>query len=173
VAVHPHARRVRARGPAGRALRRRLSQLVKNDPTLRSFTTTSGKLCLQAGEESNGRVGRFGNGAFYEQPLAEGGTCGDGGPFLAVNRDLDRRSTSEREPERTAAFGVLPADARDATVVLPDARRPIQPDARGAFLVIVPEVITGRYPRVEWGDGEGRRHSLGGDVDAGRTGAPR
>lgn len=136
---------------------------------LRSFETTDDRLCLQAGElASDGRVGRYGAGRFFEEPVTFGGACGDKRPFLVVTRDLDSPKTQVREPSRTATYGALPAGARSATMLLPSGRQPLKVDGSGLFLHVSPTIVTGRFPKVEYVSVDGQTHQLGGttDIDA-------
>jgi hypothetical protein len=86
------------------------------DWAVRVYTSTTGSACVELGRIEAGRFGQLdADGAFYDLPLDEGGTCGDlaADPvILAVNSYPPR----ERRDARTVLFGRASPNVTDVLV---------------------------------------------------------
>lgn len=79
-----------------------------------------------------------------------------------------------KEPIRTAAVGVLPPNATTVELITgPGLREPLSLDERNTFLAVLPKLLTGKYPYIEWKNGAGQLQRLGGEIEIGSDGARR
>ncbi|HYH88684.1 MAG TPA: hypothetical protein VEX67_05595 [Solirubrobacteraceae bacterium] len=127
--------------PIARAGSERIEQTTR-DPELglawavRSYISTSGGTCVEAGRLKNGRFGQIDAGqAFREAPVEEAGTCADlreEPVVLAINH---YPAIGQSTP-RTVLFGQARADVAEVAVTGPDGvKRRLVKGAGGGFVL--------------------------------------
>jgi hypothetical protein len=108
------------------------------DWAVRSYVSTTGAGCVEAGRVSAGRFGDLGPGnAFREVPVQEGGTCGsllEEPVVLAINH----YPSVDGSAPRTVLFGRARSDVAEIRVSGPDgSQRPVDTGVGGAFVLPV------------------------------------
>jgi len=105
------------------------------DWAVRSYVSTSGASCVEAGRIKDGRFGRLApDGRFTATDLPDAGTCASlaAEPVLLA---INHYPAAEQRPARTVLFGQARSDVARLHVDAPDGGRPLAAGIGGGFVL--------------------------------------